>query len=194
MRPPEALRKRRTTAWSSETTSDLLGAGVLYYLQDGLLRTLLGLLYVDVHGSSREPLVDLRERRYPEPSSAVGIGSSSVRAEAAAGVEAAEIVQAHPGDGAGAVRGAVHGRVVDDHYLAVAGQVHVELQPAGPRLHRQPEGLQGVLRSSRRGAAVCEVERPVFADGSRLSLTEHEHRQGERDARHGKEPLPSHPR
>src|SRR3712207_1177418 len=124
-----------------------LGAGVPYDPHDGLLGARLGLFYVDVHANGWKLLVDLRERRYPEPLAAVGVRASPFRAEAVAGVERAELVQLHLGDDTGTIRGALHGRVVDNDDLLVEGHVDVEFQPTGSRLNRQPEGLQSVPRS-----------------------------------------------
>src|SRR5215207_3787261 len=141
--------------------------GALYDLLNGLLHAGLGPLYLDVHRDVGELLVDLREPRHPEARATVRVGRTPVRAEAVAGVEGPDLLQRHLCDIACAVRGPVHGGIVDDDDLAIHGHVDVELQTTGPRLHRLAEGLLRVLGSPGRRAAVGDVHGPVFLDGPR---------------------------
>jgi hypothetical protein len=65
------------------------------------------------------------------------------------------------GDGAGAqrrvrLRGAVQGRVVEDHVVPVGTEVDVALEQRGALGDTAPEGAHGVLGLERRGAPVSD--------------------------------------
>ena len=68
----------------------------------------------------------------------------------------------HP---AGAVRGPVHGGVVDDHELRVGGRVDIELDRVGPLGDRLRKGVQGVGRRLEVPALMGEVEHPAAQPG-----------------------------
>ena len=61
-----------------------------------------------------------------------------------------------------AVGGAVHGRVVADHQLAVGGGVHVELEGVGPGRDRLAQGQQRARRRLPGAALVGVVEDPAL--------------------------------
>src|SRR5215204_6432587 len=104
-------------------------------LEDRRFDTRIGGLYVDVDRDARKLFEDFLERRHPNAPATVRAGASAVRAAVVAGIEPAELVDGHHRDGACPVRGPVHGRVVDHDDVPVAGQVYVELEATGSRLH-----------------------------------------------------------
>src|SRR5215210_1649446 len=134
-------------------------------LEDRRFDTRIGGLYVDVDRGTGKLLEDLLERRHSNAPATIWAGASAVGAEVAAGIEPAKLVDGYLRDDACPARGPVHGRVVDHDDVPVTGQMDVELEAAGPSLHRDPERLQGVLRGQGRGAPVGQIDGPFARDG-----------------------------
>ena len=81
--------------------------------------------------------------------------------EGVARVELPQLGESHVADTTAAVGGAVDFRVVDDHQLARAALVHIELDDPGTGLQARAKALQGVLGAYPGSPSVGEAHRPV---------------------------------
>jgi hypothetical protein len=134
---------------SSETDSDRPGLDpALFVVGDGLL------LDLDHDpGPAMEQRQGLGERRHPL--ARPGLSKALVEA----GGQCANLGQGHVSDVASTVRRPIHRRVVQDHDVAVAGELHVELDHRCPDLEGARERGQGVLGPVRGVAPVGDHQR-----------------------------------
>ncbi len=116
-------------------------------------------LDLDVEGGVGELRQHLGESRDANALTAKGERSAAVRREAIPGVDARERRARARADRAARVGGAIEGRVVQHHDLAVGGRVHVELEDVRSVGAGLTEGDQRVLGGYPGGAAVTEETR-----------------------------------